>query len=172
MPLFGFGRAKGPVLAPAYANLRRMILTLDPRRTGMQPTPDLPNAWGVVVDWGTGTGIATFVALADGTGSMYTSTGSGTIGGVGQPTIVEAARRLLLAAEAWHGQLDRAAEFGPPDVHRCTYWVLTNGGARTATHDSSGPPPGDAPLNALGEAFQGYVTAFRLLDEAERDPTT
>lgn len=147
-----------------------MALELDPSSAGLQPTAELPNVWGVVVDWGTDTGVATFVALADGTGSMVTSSGGGTIGGQGHASIVDAGRRLLAVAEALHRDLQPVVRFDPPTVRMVRYWVLTYGGARAAAHGPEGPPAGDAMLRALGGAFQGYVTAFRLLGEDQRRP--
>jgi hypothetical protein len=123
-----------------------------------------------VVDWGTDNGVATFVALADGTGSMYTSSGGGTIGGQGQATVVEAGRRLLAVAERVHDDLQPAAGFDRPKLLEVRYWVLTYGGARTAAHGHDGPPDGDATLVALGDAFGDYVTAFRHVDEAGSRP--
>ncbi|NJD28113.1 MAG: hypothetical protein FIA92_07430 [Chloroflexi bacterium] len=168
MAPFGFGRTKDePGFAEVYLELRSLVLGLEPSAADIRPTPELPDVWGVVVDWGTDNGVGTFVALADGTGSMYTSTGGGTIGGQGQPALVDAGRRLLAVAEAVHGDLQPAARLDRPKLREVRYWILTYHGARTAAHGPDGPPDGDATLAALGDAFQDYVTAFRLLAEAQ-----
>jgi hypothetical protein len=126
MPLFGFGRKKDePSFASVYLNLRSMVLKVNPASKGMEPTAELPNVWGVVVDWGTDNGTVTFVALADGTGSMYISSGGGTIGGQGQPTVVAAGRQLLQAAEEVHSALQPVAGFDRPKLREVRYWVLT-----------------------------------------------
>jgi hypothetical protein len=167
MAPFGFGRKKDePAFADVYLELRSMVLDLDPTTTDMQPTAELPNVWGIVVDWGTDNGVGTFVALADGTGSLYTSSGGGTIGGQGQPIVVEAGRRLLAAAERAHERFEPVATFERPRLREVRYWVLTYRGARTVAHGPDGPPAGDPTLAALGDAFQDYVTAFRHVDEA------
>jgi hypothetical protein len=166
MPLFGFGRKKDePSFASVYLNLRSMVLKLNPVSTGMEPTAELPNVWGVIVDWGTDDSTATFVALADGTGSMYTSSGGGTIGGQGQPTVAAAGRQLLQAAEEVHSALQLVAGFDRPKLREVRYWVLTHRGARSVAHGPEGPPAGDSVLSRLGAAFQDYFSAFRALDE-------
>lgn len=110
MPLFGFGRRKDPKPAiepepeasdpqEVYAGLRGMVLGLDPKKVGVEPTRELPRVWGIVVDWGMDSGSATFVALADGTASMYTSSGGGVIGAGEHEPVQAAAQRLLDVAE-------------------------------------------------------------------------
>ena len=151
-----------PSFEPVYLELRSMVLELDPSAVGIAPSDELPNVWGVVVDWGLEEGSATFVALADGTGSMYTSSGGGTIGGGGRPALVAAGRALLRAAEHVQSHLPPAVEFAAPRLREVRYWILTFDGARSARHGPDGPPPDDAVLGYLGAAFQDYVTAFRL----------
>jgi hypothetical protein len=153
----------------AYAGLRSMVLRLDARKLG-DPVVQLANVLGVVVDWSLGDEFATFVALSDGTASMYTSAGGGTIGAGGRPGIDAAAATLLRTAEE---QLDRFTPVGAesgPHPGRVRYWALTRAGLLAIDHSAEGPPEGDPGLAALGDAFQEYVTQFRLLDEARSGP--
>jgi hypothetical protein len=148
-----------------YAGLRSMVLGLDEGKLG-PPVVRLPNVLGVIVDWSLGDDFATFVALSDGTASMYTSAGGGTLGAGGRPGIDAAAARLLQAAEEQLQRFAPADAASAPRPGRVTYWVLTRTGPRAVDHGADGPPPGDAGLQAIGNAFQEYVTQFRLLDEA------
>jgi hypothetical protein len=141
-----------------------MVLGLDEAKLG-DPVVRLPNVIGVVVDWSLGEDFATFVALADGTASMYTSSGGGTIGAGGQPGIDASGAALLRAAEDALNVFQPVESAGPPSPGRVTYWAMTRGGLRAVDHSAEGPPTG-TPLETLGDAFQDYVTAFRLLDEA------
>jgi hypothetical protein len=133
-------------------------------KAGAAPTSELPRVWGVIVDWAVGDGIATFVALVDGTSSMYTSSGGGIIGGQGSEPVRAANRRLLLAAEAAYEHLTPVAAAGPPEPARVVYWVRAYDGLRVTSHPASGPG-GEPWLSALGEAFQDFVSALRLADE-------
>ena len=145
-----------------------MILELQPGAAGLAPTPELPRVWGAVVDWAVGDGFATFVALADGTASMYLSGGGGVIGGGERPAIAAAAKRLIAAVERELDSLAPVRTMMPPAPGAVTYWALTFDGLRSASHDAGGPPDRDAPLAALGEAFQDYVDQFRLFEEERR----
>jgi L-alanine-DL-glutamate epimerase-like enolase superfamily enzyme len=68
-----------------------------------------PDVSGVVVDVPRSGGFASIVALADGTTSMYTSTGGGVIGAGTHAHVAEATRRLLAEVQR-HLEL-----FGAPD---------------------------------------------------------
>jgi hypothetical protein len=73
-------------------------MTLDAVANGLSaPSSYHPDVSGVVVDIPAQGGFATVVALTDGTTSMYTSVGGGTIG-AGEHSVVRIATRRLLAA--------------------------------------------------------------------------
>lgn len=174
MPRFGFGRPKAPKVEPSehsasdvYLDMRRMALDFDANVIGAHPSADMPHVWAVIVDWGVGAGSATFVALADGTSSMYTSSGGGIVGAGGHENVRAANRALLLAAEAAYDHLAPVGVAALPDPKRITYWVRTYNGMRMASH------PNDAArrepwLNALGDAFQNFVGAMRIAEGLPR----
>jgi hypothetical protein len=116
------GRDRDPYgrqLAPIYLELRSQILTLDPTSVGIAPADGLPQVWAVILELGYPNGIATLVAMRDGTASLYTSSGGGVFGGAGRPPVAEQAVRLVdfiatdLAADA--SVLPPADSFPPPD---------------------------------------------------------
>jgi hypothetical protein len=82
-----------------YDGLRTAALAVTQATVGRTP-PDHPDVLGVVVDIPRQGGIASIVAMADGTTSMYTSTGGGTIG-AGSHRSVAAATHALLATRAF-----------------------------------------------------------------------
>lgn len=66
----------------------------------LSPDPEHPNVLGVVVDIRSDGAWATIVALADGTTSMYTSSGGGTIGAGAHESVRKANELLLTVIEA------------------------------------------------------------------------
>jgi hypothetical protein len=61
--------------------MRNQFLGLERATVGIpDPSPDAP-AWGILMETGSKGATVTLVALADGIGSLYTSTGGGVIGG-------------------------------------------------------------------------------------------
>jgi len=144
-----------------------MALEIDADVVGAHPSVDMPHVWAVIVDWGVRSGSATFVALADGSSSMYTSSGGGTIGAGGHENVRTANRALLLAAEAAYEHLAPVGAVAPPDANRITYWVRTYDGVRSVSHltDTVMSEPW---LSALGNAFQDFVAAIRIAEGLPR----
>jgi hypothetical protein len=81
--------------ADVYAGLREQILRLDPATAGMIQRPGGAIVWGALMEMGYPSGVATMVALADGTTSMYTSSGGGIIGGGGHRAVATATHAFL-----------------------------------------------------------------------------
>ena len=168
MPILDLLRRRRPEPTEAYLDLRSMVFELQPDVAGMAPTPELPRVWGAIVDWAVGDGFATFVAISDGTASMYLSSGGGVIGGGERPAIARAATRLVATVERELDAMAPAAAPVPPQPGVVMYWALTFDGLRSASHAASGPPHDDPSLEALGSAFQEYVRQFRLFEEERR----
>lgn len=76
-----FGRRKRPAPDPGIAlDLRARVFGLDPASAGLAPTGRHPRVYGAVLETGLDRGWFTLVALADGTTSLYLSSGGGVIG--------------------------------------------------------------------------------------------
>src|SRR5439155_727819 len=107
-------------------DLRAKLLATTPNDVNIKPSQQLPHVWAALLDIGTATGSATVAVVADGTVSMYTSTGGGMIGAGQHQVIHMPAARFLKTVEAIHGSLDvvtRAKELNMPAL------ALTDHGA-------------------------------------------
>src|SRR4051812_42858236 len=82
------GEPQPPPSDSAFEGLRSQVLGTDPSAVGITPTTELPRVWGVLLETGYPSGIATAVSLADGTTSLYTSSGFGIIGGGAHSQVV------------------------------------------------------------------------------------
>jgi hypothetical protein len=78
-----------------YLGLRSMAFTIDPETLAFRPDAHVHGAWCAVVDFGQASGSATLVAIADGTVSLYTTTGGGVLGAGGHDAVWDASVRLL-----------------------------------------------------------------------------
>jgi hypothetical protein len=81
-----------------YEGLRTGALGVTEAVVGKAP-PEYPHLLGAVVDIPSEGAMASVVALADGTTSMYTSTGGGTIGAGAHDAVARATRALLAKLE-------------------------------------------------------------------------
>jgi hypothetical protein len=91
----------------AYDGLRALALGATEDRVGNAP-PEHPQVLGAVIDIPGAGGMASVVALADGTTSMYTSTGGGIIGAGAHEAVAVKTHALLTA-------LQRLIEMFPAD---------------------------------------------------------
>ena len=152
----------------AYRGLRRLALRLKPAEAGLQPTPDLPRAFGVMMETGYPEGCATLVALADGTASLYLSSGGGMIGGGEHEQVARRAKRFVEAAEASLDSMPRASTAPLPSVGQVVLRALTYDGhhAVEASEDDLGYERHE--LSPLFFAGHEVITSLRRIDEARR----
>jgi len=156
--------------ASVFAGLRNQILSLDPASIGLRPTTDRPRVWGALMDMGRPNDTwATIVALADGTTSMYTSTGGGIIGAGTRPAVAAASTAWLSTIERHLDLLPEATESPLPPSGFVAIRALCFGQHRAieALEDDLGH--GQHPAYALFRSAHGVITELRLIDEGKRD---
>jgi len=128
-------------------------MALDAAARGLVSTlPESPDVSGIVVDVPSTGGYATVVALADGTTSMYTSTGGGTIGAGTHAHVASATHRLLAEVQHHLGMFNMRDDRDMPPSGLVRFHVLTPSSGRRA----------DVPLNAFwgqeGHALMPVIT--------------
>jgi hypothetical protein len=120
------------------------------------------------MEMGMGTTVASVVSLADGTTSLYTSTGGGVIGGGAHQQVVEATQRFLDAIEQ-SIELTTPTDVLPlPQPNEVRFNILTYQGPRTASAQRPDLDQPQHPLRPLFMLGQGVITQLRLLEEAGR----
>ena len=145
-----------------YLRLRRMVLDLEPVTA---PTAELPRVWGALMDTGYPNGTATVVCLADGTTSLYTSTGGGILGAGMHESVAAPSRHVLAVVEKHLNQMPPSTEDTLPNPD----WVVMR--ALTFTDRRAVPAEEDELAyhrHALAEifhAFHAVITQLRLLDD-------
>jgi hypothetical protein len=151
-----------------YVELRRQALHTDPAEYGMEASELFPHVFGVVADMAFPNGIATVLAFADGTTSLYTSTGSGIIGGGGHPQVVRANRVLLRTAEDHLKAFEPDTSEDTPAEGSVTIRLLTFEGRLAITEDENVLGEGHSPASPVFHAVHGVITELRQIDEADR----
>jgi hypothetical protein len=143
------------------AALREDLLHSTAAKAGLTPERGV---WGVLMERGYTKGTATFVALVDGTASMYLSTGGAAVGGKAYTPARAAALKLVSRAADAQAATVPADKFPKPAQGRVRFYVLTSGGVRTAEVDAV-PGHGDAgaegPLAALLAAGDELVAGLQ-----------
>jgi len=80
-----FGRKKSRP-AEIARGMREQALSLTAADLNLQPIEARPHVWGAIMELGYARAVASLCAFADGTVSLYISTGGGIIGAGEQPT--------------------------------------------------------------------------------------
>ena len=92
----------------AIAALRARLLHGSAAELSIEP---VESVWGVLMETGYREAAATLVALADGTASLYFSSGGGIIGGGPHASVNAAARRVVALAAGHRSELAPTSEF-------------------------------------------------------------
>ena len=165
--------AAPPSPADVYAGLRSIALRVDPETLTLTSGESWSGAFVAMMEIGLAKGVASFVAMADGTVSMYTSVGGGVIGLGAHASVRASAARFRTVAGETRGLLERRTDFPLPEQGQVRFQV------RTADGDYSGAAPenvlraGRHSFSRLYEAGQDLVTEIRLSTPAAmfREPS-
>jgi hypothetical protein len=151
----------GRPLAPIYLELRSRILTLDPLSIGIEQMDGRPIVWAVLFELGYPNGIATTVAIRDGTASMYMSSGGGVIGGAGRSEVAAEATRFVEAVEVDIEALEPTDQPPLPAPNRVAINARTFVGTRTGQAATAELTSGRHRLSTLYVAGQDLITQLR-----------
>jgi hypothetical protein len=149
-----------------FASLRGLILNLDPAEAGIEPSAAYPRVWAALMETGYPNGVAALVALADGTTSLYTSSGFGIIGGGGHASVVAANQAFLSTVETHLDQLPATEDMATPAEGWVTLRALTYAGRRAAGALEDDLGDGRHGLSPVFHAGHDVITQLRLIHEA------
>ena len=140
-----------------YSQMRRHVLEM--RLT--QPSPCAVHV--VLMDWHVDRGTVTVAAAADGSASLYLSSGGGFIGGSEKvPALREAALHAVTLATSLRSHFEPTASITLPALGDVTFYVTTAEGVSRAVAPEARLRAGTDPLSVLGGAMQKIVTEYRL----------
>ncbi len=118
-------------VAEVYSGLRNMVLSTKPDSIGVK-LKDASEVWGVVMETGYPEAVASLVALADGTVSLYFSNGGGIIGLGPHAGPHRAAQSFLAASQQFSKQLQPTQSYPLPKSSYTRFYLLTGNGVLTA----------------------------------------
>jgi hypothetical protein len=117
----------------------------------------------VLMDWNVGNGTTSVLAAADGSASIYLSSGGGYLGG-GQkyPAVRGAALEAVRCATALLSHFKKTESFPLPEADEVFFFLTTNSGSRIAIAKVDKLKDGSDALVALGAIMQKVITEYRL----------
>jgi hypothetical protein len=148
--------------ADIFTELRAMALGIDP--TLIPPSPDEPWTRAIVaaMELGLAEGTATVMTVADGSVSLYLSSGGGVIGAGEHAAVEDVARRFRRLAAESRDLLARTEDFPLPTPGEVRFHVRLEDARLTAAAPEAALRTGRHPLAPLYAAGQDVLTEIRL----------
>lgn len=152
------GAAKSRKPDPAvYSQMRRTALE------GQLPRLGRDAVHVVLMDWHVDKGTVTVVAAADGSASLYLSSGGGYMGGSEKvPAIRDAALHAVALASSLRFHFEPTETSPLPSLGDVTFYITTGRGVSRAVAPEAKLRAGADPLAGLSGAMQRIVTEYRL----------
>jgi hypothetical protein len=129
--------------------MRERFLVRPPAEWGMVPTPQNPDVYGVLMEWLADEATITVAAFCDGSASVYSTRGTGMIGGDADAVVCSAARALVLAAAEFQEDASPVSEFPHPPPEGVQFYLLTFTGVRVLDAELDSVCDGRSPYAEL-----------------------
>jgi hypothetical protein len=157
-----FGRKRGRQQSPAdiYQGLRGQVLELTLEQLG-DAYADEP-ILALLLETGYPEAVATLVAVADGTTSLYFSNGGGIIGAGEHASVADASRRWLEAGRTFLPALTEVTDPPLPEAGMTQFVGVTPAGLRSAVAVEDDLGNNRHALSPFFYAAQDVITQIRL----------
>ena len=160
MPLWPWRKAK-PDPKETMRGLREQALTRSASQLGLSPLPDRAHVFGILMETGYAEGVASLVALAEGSTSLYFSNGGGIIGAGEHASVRRALPPFFAAAEAHLTSFTPATSTPLPDQGRVRFYLRTFEGTLTAEADEQDLGHMKHDLSPVFHAGHAVIAAMR-----------
>jgi hypothetical protein len=148
-----------------YTDLRSMALTVDLSTLQTPAGEPWTGAGLAMMEIGMERAVASIVAIADGTVSMYLSTGGGVIGAGEHEAVRAEAKRFRTVLADSRSLLSRATDFPLPEPGEVRFQARIGGDGFSAAATESALRGGRHPLSPLYAAGQDLLTEIRLASD-------
>jgi hypothetical protein len=153
-------------LEEAYSELRKMVLSTTPKDIGLKPKPN--EVWGVLMETGHPKAVATLVALADGTVSLYFSSGGGVVGLGLHAGPHQTAQSFLRESQQFSKQAQPTTTFPLPRPTFTRFYLLTGTQVLTVEAKEDDLGYGRHPFSSLFHKGHELITEIRKVDNKRR----
>lgn len=135
--LEGQRRKPQPIPEPSEITkgLRNLFFSLKPEEVGVKSSDSRVKVYGLMMENGYDTGLASVVATRDGGASLYLGHGGGILGGIGYANVREASAAAVAEAEKHLAGMKKTGDFPYPALGRVRFYVHTFDGVLTAEAD-------------------------------------
>ncbi|MDX1471932.1 MAG: hypothetical protein R3213_10580 [Flavobacteriaceae bacterium] len=126
-------QAENKIPEDVYLGLRSQVLNLTSEEFGVNKQNFPYEVWGLIMETGVKQGSYTLVTLADGTTSIYYSTGGGIIGAGAHESVQEVSKILLSGANHFHDAATVTTDYPLPEQGQTNFYFLGYDGVKKYT---------------------------------------
>ena len=149
--------------------LREKALNVTAQDLNLEPIEARPHVWGVLMELGYPEAVATLVAFADGSASLYISTGGGVIGAGEHKEVREEGDRFLAVADQHIADFEPADSAMPlPRRDHVRFYLRTFQTTLTAEAEEALLMKGEHKLSLMFRAGHAVLTQMRLASERRK----
>jgi hypothetical protein len=148
-------RAETPPISDQYEKYRRIIIELSPEAQGIKSSNELPNVWGILIEWSSRFPCLSIalMALADEHTSIYASEGAAYLHINTFPQIAEVSKYILTSAEGLLPLTTPTTEFPIAKFGTVNFFIFTYTGAVMASIK-------EKELSSSNQAFASLYKAY------------
>jgi len=150
-----------------FEGLRNLAFTATPEQLGLSLPIDKTIVYGIVMDWGMSSGIATTVSYQTGDASLYFSSGGGVIGGGQHENVNIAARKFVELAQIYLEKTIKTETIVLPKKDEVKFYLLTNNGVFVGEEQMRNFENKSSEWLDLFEEGNKVITELRLTTEKE-----
>lgn len=145
--------------------LRSKVFSLNPAEIGISQEKFGHPVWGMVMETGFDDGSYSLVTLADGTTSLYLSTGGGTIGAGEHQSVRDAVGHYLTGAQYFFDQTTPTEKFPRPSPGQVVFYFLGFDGVSVYESEEQKLGVGQDALSNLFYAAHQVIAEIRKIEE-------
>jgi hypothetical protein len=147
-----------------YIGLRTQAFNITPEELQLTTLNDL-EVFGIIMDWNMGKAIITVTSFKTGDASIYMSTGQGFIGGIGNKTVTNAAKKFVSLGEKYLSKASKTEKIDPITGKKVGFYFLTKSGKYYLEEELSRIENNQSGLTELFNAANQVITEYRLITE-------
>ncbi len=152
--------------ADDIAALRSQVFALEPAEIGISAENFAHPVWGMVMETGFDDGFFTLVTLADGSTSLYFSSGGGMIGAGEYPAVRRAVGHYLAGAQYFFDRAEPVDEYPRPAPGKVLFYFLGFDGVAAYGAPELKLGIGEDALSNLFYAAHGVIEEIRKVRES------
>jgi len=145
--------------------LRESALRVTAADLKLEASGARPHVWGVLMELAYPQAVASLVAFADGSTSLYISSGGGVIGAGEHKPVRDEAEKFLMTVQEHIGEFAPTDETPLPDTGRVRFYVRTFAATLTAEADEKLLGNRLHKLSPVYMAGHAVITQMRLISE-------